>query len=111
MSPRRGDVREDVGGRDGGAVEFAISVLALDEDGPVQRETGKQTCRSEGLRHQGYRARCVPFEREYENIGAGLARDAAMFPPVPIGPAAADMPPESQLRTAMRLVVFTDLLR
>jgi len=41
----------------------------------------------------------VPFEREYENIGAGLASDAAMFPPVPIGPAAAEMPPGRQITT------------
>jgi hypothetical protein len=39
----------------------------------------------------------LPFEREYENMGAGLASEAAMFPPVPRGPAAAETPPLRQL--------------
>lgn len=51
------------------------------------------------LSSKALRTGTVPFEREYENIGAGLASDAAMFPPVPIGPAAAEMPPGRQITT------------
>jgi hypothetical protein len=40
------------------------------------------------------------LDLEYENIGAGLAREAEMLPPVPTGPAAADMPPVIMLVTS-----------
>ena len=35
----------------------------------------------------------VPFDLEYENIGAGWAKLAWTAPPLPIGPAAAEMFP------------------
>ena len=52
----------------------------------------------------------APFDFEYENIGAGCASVACTAPPVPIGPAAAEMlppmvtfPPIANARTASSL--------
>ncbi len=54
--------------------------------------------------------RDAPFDFEYENIGAGCASVAWTAPPVPIGPAAAEMlppivtlPPSANARTASSL--------
>jgi hypothetical protein len=53
----------------------------------------------------------VPFDFEYENMGAGCASEACKLPPVPMGPAVALMlppivtlPPNENARTASSLL-------
>ena len=53
----------------------------------------------------------VPLDLEYENMGAGCAKDACTLPPVPIGPAAAlifppivTFPPKENALTASSLL-------